>query len=383
MTDQAGSPSPNASSHEPWITMFDGFIAMRKQTAEFLQKAMIWVTFFGLLYVMRQFFALIFLTFILCFISTNVSHTVQRTFPALGRRTITLGWYLVVIGIVSLLSVFVVPRIYEEGQKFITRIPDIYDAVMTWIENARSESDQFNRAYTLLVGEQGIEDFTQSYIPTVVEGIRSILGHALEAIWVFILSLLFSFLILWDMPALWMEISFIQKTRLAQFYNQTKETIVTFAHVLGRVFQAQLMIAIANTILTLVGLAILRLPDVMFLSIIVFFASFVPVLGVFVSTAPMALLAFNLGGFPRFLGVIVMILIIHFLETYFLNPHIYGARMKINPVLVLVILLIGHHFFHVWGVLLGVPVFYYISRYAIRYPKDRPPLEPKEKASVQ
>jgi predicted PurR-regulated permease PerM len=211
-----------------------------------------------------------------------------------------------------------------------------------------------------------------------VEGIRSLLGHALEALWVFVLSLLFSFLILWDMPALWMEISFIQKTRLAPFYNQTKETIVTFAHVLGRVFQAQLMIAIVNTILTLIGLAILRLPDVMFLSIIVFFASFVPVLGVFVSTAPMALLAFNIGGFPRFLGVIVMIMIIHFIETYFLNPHIYGARMKINPVLVLVILLIGHHFFHVWGVLLGVPVFYYISRYAIRYPKDRPPLEPDE-----
>ena len=66
-----------------------------------------------------------------------------------------------------------------------------------------------------------------------------------------------------------------------------------------------------------------------------------------------------------------MILVIHFIEAYVLNPHIYGARMKINPVLVLVILLIGHHFFHVWGVLLGVPVYYYLSRYAILRPQDR------------
>jgi len=80
--------------------------------------------------------------------------------------------------------------------------------------------------------------------------------------------------------------------------------------------------------------------------------------------------------FRLLIGVIAMILVIHFIEAYILNPRIYGARMKINPVLVLVILLVGHHFFHVWGVLLGVPVYYYLSRYAILRPADRPPMEP-------
>lgn len=54
-----------------------------------------------------------------------------------------------------------------------------------------------------------------------------------------------------------------------------------------------------------------------------------------------------------------MITIIHIIEAYGLNPMIYGKHLKLNPVLVLIILLIAYHSFGLWGMILGVPVAYY------------------------
>ncbi len=65
---------------------------------------------------------------------------------------------------------------------------------------------------------------------------------------------------------------------------------------LGRAIEAQAAIAVINTVLTLVGLLLLGIPLVAMLSVIVFVCSFVPVLGVFISTTPIVLVALNAGG---------------------------------------------------------------------------------------
>jgi len=57
--------------------------------------------------------------------------------------------------------------------------------------------------------------------------------------------------------------------------------------------EAQAVIAIMNTVLTLIGLAILGVPSLAVLSLIVFLCSFIPVLGVFISTLPVVLVALN------------------------------------------------------------------------------------------
>ena len=69
---------------------------------------------------------------------------------------------------------------------------------------------------------------------------------------------------------------------------------------------------------------------------------------------------------------IVLICVIHALETYVLNPQIYGHHMHMNPVLVLIVLTIGGKLFGVWGLLLGIPVVNYVFRHAIRRPEERP-----------
>ena len=64
--------------------------------------------------------------------------------------------------------------------------------------------------------------------------------------------------------------------------------------------------------------------------------------------------------------------LIHAIETYVLNPQIYGHHMHMNPVLVLIVLTIGGKLVGVWGLLLGIPIVNYVFRHAIRRQHDRP-----------
>ena len=100
--------------------------------------------------------------------------------------------------------------------------------------------------------------------------------------------------------------------------------------------------------------------------------SFVPVLGVLISTTPIVLVALNAGGFSLSLAAIGLVILVHVIEAYLLNPMIYGRHLKLNPVLTLIILYVGYHAIGLWGMLLGVPVARYFIHDVFEVPfRDR------------
>jgi predicted PurR-regulated permease PerM len=187
----------------------------------------------------------------------------------------------------------------------------------------------------------------------------------------FILSSLFSFLILFDFPNLRERVLALRDTRFRDVYDETADSVAKYALAVGYTFQAQIGIAVLNTLLTAIGLAILDIGTVTLLSSIVFFAGLIPVWGTFISSIPILLLAFNNGGIALGLKAGGMIVLVHVVEAYILNPRIVSAVFKINPLLTLIILYLGHSLFGMWGVLLGVPTAVYVYRYIILKPPER------------
>jgi predicted PurR-regulated permease PerM len=115
-----------------------------------------------------------------------------------------------------------------------------------------------------------------------------------------------------------------------------------------------------NTSLTAVGLALLQVPSLTVLSLIVFVCGFIPVLGTFISTTPIVLVALNVGGIEKALAVVILVTLVHLIEAYLLNPLIFGRHLSLNPVIVLIILFLGYHALGIWGMVLGVPVALYV-----------------------
>ena len=188
----------------------------------------------------------------------------------------------------------------------------------------------------------------------------------------FLLSLLFSFLIVLDLPKLSRSVTGLRDTSLGFIYDEVADSIFSFGSVLGRAMEAQLFISILNTSLTALGIWVLGIGhSVAFLATMVFICGFVPVVGTFVSSVPICLMALQASGVHLMLLAICLIILVHTVETYILNPKIYGHHLHLNPVLVLAILTIGGKLFQAWGLVLGLPICTYFFSYAIRNDKTK------------
>jgi predicted PurR-regulated permease PerM len=186
------------------------------------------------------------------------------------------------------------------------------------------------------------------------------------------LTIIFSFMLVWGLPGIKKGLSQLEDSRISEMWAEVAPSIAQFGRLLGRAFEAQTMIAAVNTIITFVGMQIIGIPGAFVLSVPVFLCSFIPVAGVFISTAPIALVGLFMagGGVGKFIAVVIMVTVAHVIEAYILNPRIYGHHMKMNPLAVLGILLIAEHSVGVWGLVIAIPLSTYVWRHVILGEKD-------------
>ncbi len=366
-----------------------------------------WGVLIGLIYLLRSFFLLIFLTFVFSYIQASVS---VRLEPYIANRIVRV--VLVATAFISILAaagVFLTPKVKAQTEIFASQfgvyisrvdeelyrleqkypllgeiLPELVAGHVETHDPSLEVQPRKNLRYSptaallqqlLGLGESssGIKNINQ-----FLDTLSNIGGKVLTVTTNFLLSLLFSFLIVLDLPALGRHVRGLEYTRLRFIYLAVADNIREFSLVLGRALEAQLIIAIVNSVLTAVGITMLGLgQNVAFLSVIVFFCSFFPVVGVFISSIPICLMALQSHGLNTMFLAIALITVIHLIEGYILNPRVYGTYMRINSVIILIILTLGGKLFGFWGLLLGVPVCTYIFGYAIRLdnnpPSDNPP----------
>jgi predicted PurR-regulated permease PerM len=346
---------------------------------------------FAILYILRSFFLLIFLTFVFAYIQSSGIGRLQRLIHSRLARVVLAAATLLVLFIVA--GIYLVPKVQAQTVIFFNQfgaymarvdqelyqLGDKYPLLKEGIpklteENAilqaKNKMDLRNSP-TVSLAEQFLglaeEEDGAKNMAQLIATVKGVSGNVVAIGSAFLLSLLFSFLIVLDFPKLSQSVAELEHTKAGFIYVEVADNIKEFAQVLGRALEAQLSIAMVNSILTALGLYLLGLgANVAFLSVIVFFCSFIPVAGVFISATPIALIALQTAGVKIMAFTLVLIAVIHVIEGYVLNPKIYGSFMRINPVIVLIILTIGGKLFHLWGLILGVPVCTYIFGYAIR-----------------
>lgn len=124
---------------------------------------------------------------------------------------------------------------------------------------------------------------------------------------------------------------------------------------LSGVVRGQLLICLVNGVLSAIGFALFDLKYWPILSVLAGVMSIIPIFGSILSTIPAVLIGLTQDVWTA-LWVLLWILGIHQIEANLLNPKIIGVAAKIHPVLVIFALLVGEHFYGLWGALLAVPV---------------------------
>ncbi len=365
----------------------------------FAARVVVWGLLIGVIYVLRAFFLLMFLTFIFAYMQAHAVRRLKGRIKSRPIRVTIVG--LVFVGIISAFVSFLVPTIKAQAYSMANNMP-LYmqtldehiislserSALVKLLINKRdfpvpsTEPDAKWQPLTSptvhivksLLGEGGVEGDGEAApsLKVMTGKVTNIGAMLIGAVSSFLLAILFSFLIVLDLPRLRKSVKDLSNTKLRFIYNEIADSVGGFGRELGKVFEAQAIIATLNTCLTAIGLYFLGITGkIAFLSMGVFFCSFIPIAGVFISSIPICIVGLQIGGIQLLLLCILLITVIHMVEAYILNPQIYGQHMSMNPVLVLAVLTVSGKLFGVWGFLLGLPVCTYIFKYAIRYKNEQ------------
>jgi predicted PurR-regulated permease PerM len=317
---------------------------------------LIWTAFGALIYLLRDLFGLVFITFVLSFVIHSVSRFFTHVLKVRRRRVVVCGIYSLLLLSIACFLIMGFPRILAEAGEFTRQLPQTIDKVELNLQDFIERNPTF-RPFL----EKALEAVTLDALVSRGWGWgRAIIAEGWHYVSWFFVAIIFSFLIVFELPDLIQKFRSLRYTRAHVIYDETVTWVIQFAKVVGENFKAQIYISAINTAFTFVGLTIIGTGMTALLSVVVFSCGLVPVMGVFISSVPVMLVAINAGGLTMLAYVLILIVVIHAVEAYILNPRIVSSVLHINPVITLMILYIAHSIMGLWGMFLGVPISVYV-----------------------
>ncbi|PZM83916.1 hypothetical protein DLH72_03050 [Candidatus Gracilibacteria bacterium] len=348
----------------------------------FAYKFIAYFLFVLFLIIFKNFIGIIILTFIFGYLfysiskyfKTKIDYAFDKLFKNkpnhILKKIFSLDFIIVIvyflfIGIIGLIISRMIPKLIFELTHLPKTFPFIAEYVNDILEKLR-EISKFNSELGNTIGEIiNSNDF--GIFKEVYERLRvfSIIFFKV------MLSLFLSFIFLLDREKMGKYLGNIKKSNFSFLYIEYKIIFDKVIKSFGVIIKAQATIAFVNTILTTLGLILIgylngsggHYPYLLTLSLIVFFAGFIPVLGTFISSVPILLVgytAFGEVGIRFFIEVVALISIIHFIEAYFLNPKIVSKILSLPISMTFVILIFSEELFGMAGLLLGISLFYFV-----------------------
>jgi len=355
---------------------------MNRTTALRLEKWAIWIGLGCVLFLLRHLFPIIFLTFVLSYLGNTAVNALTKRIRY--RKLNVVLVYVVLLAMLTGVVLLVVPRMLVEARNLARQYITTEAARQAGDDETfihRQARETIDSLLVTIAGRQSFEDFRRSESYTslvervdksltsvsarVTSEVTAFANDAIAVALQFVLAILLSFLLVWDLPNTKQKLTKYAEGRTEEIYREIVPGLKAFGTMLGRAFEAQSVVAVINAVLSTIVFLILGLPSIALLAMIVFVCSYIPILGMFLSTLPAAFLALRAGGLPHVGWLIVGIAVIHAIEAYMLNPLIYGRHLRLHPLATLVILLVAEHLFGVWGLLLGVPLAAFVLKYVI------------------
>ncbi|WP_006716273.1 AI-2E family transporter [Desulfitobacterium metallireducens] len=303
---------------------------------------------FAIAYLLKDMVNLVLLTFLFSFVFYSIQNYFFQKMKSLNinRTEITLSLYLLAIVTVSLLLSRYIPVLIRE-------------LVSIGMQLSNFKIDNYPGKF-----DPRIINMAQSAFQSYSKDGGTLLLHTASSIWSFSLNLfialILSLFFILEKESLLKFVHNLEQSRLhfaIKFYERIG---ASFLNSFGKVMQVQILISFINSILSVIFLFFLGFPQVVGLGFMIFVLGLIPVAGVIISFIPLSIVAYNLGGFVKIVYVIGLILVLHALESYILNPKLMSMKTKIPVFLTFVILIISEHFFGIWGLLFGVPLFIFI-----------------------
>ena len=281
---------------------------------------------------------LVLFTFIFAFLMGRlqqfISHHLDKVVKINGKFILFILYVIIVGALVTVL--------YKYLPVITAQIKDLITQMMHFFQNP--PEDEIMQLIVEMVNSLPLDiESNVNRIYTYASGVGSITFQA-------ILGIILSLFLLLEKEKIVAFTSRFKRGKLGSF----------FINSFGKVIEVQFLIATTNAIISVVALWILGFPQLIGLGVMIFFLGLIPVAGVIISLVPLCMIGYNIGGITTVIAVLIMIVIVHALEAYILNPKFMSVKTNLPTFFTLAVLLLSEHFLGIWGLIIGIPIFIFL-----------------------
>ncbi|WP_446899122.1 AI-2E family transporter [Clostridium sp. LBM24168] len=319
---------------------------------ESTKRVLLFVAIILFFYIFQSLVNLFLLTFLFSYIMNSLQILILKKFKNITpakENLVTSLLYAALFSSIIFIIVKYIPQLINQTKSLVSYFSELQ---FTDTQN----SDIVQKYLAAILGQIDIKSYIKSGFNASIQLVSDIGKWSVD---IFI-SIMLSMFFLIEKRTL---IKFTKKfgnSRISGLYKYLIFFGRNFLNSFGKVIQAQIIIAFVNTILSVIILSILGFPQLLTLGFMIFVLSLIPVAGVIISLVPLSLIAFNIGGLTKVVYVLIMIAVIHCIESYILNPKLMSSKVKIPIFFTFVILIVSEHILGVWGLLIGIPLFMFI-----------------------
>lgn len=288
-------------------------------------------------------------------------NTLHMKSDKLSKWLSILVTYVIAIGVIAILMVFILPQLY-------TSITDIVDRLPVWYNNLTTMVDNFENRHADLgfIDYNVINEHLTSLYPKIISYLTDTLANLLpyvvntsmaivKGVVNLIISIMVSVYMISDHKNIFYQ---FKKLLYAVFPKQAADTARTICRESTNIFlkfmYGKAIDSVIIGIICFICMNIFKFPYTVLISVIVGITNMIPYFGPYIGGV--------LGGIiivivnpVQVIFFAVMILVIQQFDGLFLGPKILGDSTGLKPLWVIFAIVVGGAMFGVLGMFLGVP----------------------------
>lgn len=132
--------------------------------------------------------------------------------------------------------------------------------------------------------------------------------------------------------------------------------ITSAAHVSQNYPLGKLALCVLIAVLYAIGLSISGIKHAILISVLAAALTLIPYIGNIIGfLLALAMAFFSGGSSTALIGVVLTFGITQLLETYTLEPYVVGGKVNLNPILTIIVVVLGYHVWGAVGMLIAIP----------------------------
>ncbi|MFA5052151.1 MAG: AI-2E family transporter [Patescibacteria group bacterium] len=308
-----------------------------------------------LLYLLRDVILIILVSFILASALNPWVNVLQRR--RIPRVLATVFIFFLFFGSFVIILVLLIPPIATQIADISKNLPAYYNRVVTDFQSFREFSLQQNLLNSLQSSLQSLQTNLGQTTAGVFNALSSIFGGFVS----FIFMVVMTFYMLLEENALKKFVKSITPSKyhpyIFQLLNRSQDRLRMW-------LRGQLILCLIIGFLAWLGLTIFGVKYSLVLGLWAGLTEFIPYLGPFLGGIPAVFIALTTGSFIKAVIVVAWYFLIQQLENHLIVPKVMEKTVGLNPLVVIIVMLVGGKLAGVVGILLAVPLALVIKVFA-------------------